>query len=344
MKRCLKLAQLGEGFVAPNPMVGAVLVYEDKIIGEGYHEQFGKSHAEVNCFNNVAAENREKIPGSTLYVSLEPCAHHGKTPPCADRIIAEGVKKVVIGCKDSFEQVNGKGIEKLSAAGIQIQTGVLEDAAKLLNSRFFTFHQHKRPYIVLKWARTKNNKIAKPDYSPLAISNSMTNRLVHQWRSIEAGIMVGTRTALSDNPMLTNRLWTGKQPVRIVLDRQLIIPDHSHLLDHSFPTIVFNDKKEGNSENLQWVKLEFDTFLLEKVMTKLYDQKVQSVMVEGGALLIQSFIDKGYWDEVRIITNREMWLEEGIEGPLLHNYKIINTLDSGSDLIQYFQPSINSNR
>ena len=218
MQRCIELAQLGAGTVAPNPLVGAVLVYNERIIGEGYHQQFGQAHAEVNCISAVAEADRELISLSTLYVSLEPCAHFGKTPPCTDLIIAHKIPTVVIGCRDPFKEVDGKGIEKLLAAAVEIVHPFMEAACRELNKRFFTFHTKQRPYIILKWAQTDNGIIGHSDHSRLLISNDFTNRLVHKWRSEEAGIMVGTNTALFDNPSLGNRLWNGAQPVRLVVD------------------------------------------------------------------------------------------------------------------------------
>lgn len=222
MQRCLELAAMGAGQVAPNPMVGAVLVHQGRIIGEGYHRQYGQAHAEVNCVNSVAEEERSLIPLATMYVSLEPCAHHGKTPPCADLIVAQGIKQVVIGCMDTFSAVAGKGIEKLEKAGIKVETGVLEAECRQINRRFFTFHEQQRPYIVLKWAQSRNGLVAGAGGVPVRISNKYSDRLVHKWRSEEMGILAGTRTAINDNPRLNNRLWTGKDPVRIIIDLSLI--------------------------------------------------------------------------------------------------------------------------
>ncbi len=235
MHRCLELARLGAGYVAPNPMVGAVLLHEGRIIGEGWHKEYGKAHAEVNCINAVKESERQFISQSTLYVSLEPCAHHGKTPPCTDLIIRHKIPRVVIGCRDSFKEVDGKGIEKLKAAGIEVETAVLEQECRELNKRFFTFHTKQRPYIILKWAQTSDGFIAplippkvgisEPQTQRLFISNEYSNILVHQWRSEEAAIMVGTNTALLDNPELTTRLWPGPSPVRLVIDLNLRLPD-----------------------------------------------------------------------------------------------------------------------
>jgi diaminohydroxyphosphoribosylaminopyrimidine deaminase/5-amino-6-(5-phosphoribosylamino)uracil reductase len=246
MKRCLDLAMQGCGSVAPNPMVGAVLVYSNKIIGEGYHQQYGGPHAEVNCINSVLAENKKFIPNSTLYVSLEPCNHHGKTPPCSDLIIQHKIPELVIGCKDPFELVNGTGIEKLKKAGVNIHPFLLEKEAVELNKRFFHFHQKKRPYIILKWAQTDDGFIALPKGIPLKISNEITDQLVHRWRSEEAAIIVGTNTAINDNPSLTNRLWGGANPIRIIIDKNLKVPTDHKIYDQSSVTYIFNEIEEKN--------------------------------------------------------------------------------------------------
>ncbi|MEJ0080771.1 MAG: bifunctional diaminohydroxyphosphoribosylaminopyrimidine deaminase/5-amino-6-(5-phosphoribosylamino)uracil reductase RibD [Puia sp.] len=231
MERCLKLAELGAGYTSPNPLVGAVLVHKGKIIGEGYHQQYGGPHAEVNCLDSVKEADRSLIPDSSLYVSLEPCVHHGKTPPCTDLILREKIRRVVIGCRDPFSEVNGKGIEKLLAHGVQVNYPVLDEQSKELNRRFITFHQQKRPYVILKWAQSANHKMAGMSGRREMISNQYSSRLVHKWRSEEAGILVGTNTALLDNPELTVRLWDGKNPVRIVVDLGLRLPDSLKLFD-----------------------------------------------------------------------------------------------------------------
>lgn len=239
--RCLQLAKLGVGNVAPNPMVGAVLVYEERIIGEGWHQQFGKAHAEVNCIASVKDDDKNLIEQSTLYVSLEPCAHFGKTPPCCDLIIQQRIPKVVIGCRDPFIKVNGNGIEKLKAANIEIITGVLENECKELNKPFFTFHQKSRPYIILKWAQTADNKIGFIENKRLLISNIITNRLVHKWRTESASILVGTNTAMIDNPALTNRYWNGKNPVRLIIDKQLKLSNDLKIFNNEAPTVILTN-------------------------------------------------------------------------------------------------------
>lgn len=342
MQRCLQLAQLGAGNVAPNPMVGAVVVYEDRIIGEGWHQYYGQAHAEVNCINSILEEDRNLINKSTLYVSLEPCSHFGKTPPCVDLIIKTQIPKVVIGCRDSYKEVNGKGIEKLKAAGIEVITGVLENEAKELNKRFFTFHEKQRPFIILKWTQSNNSKIGNADHSRVFISNDYSNRLVHKWRSEEAAIMVGTKTALYDNPSLTNRLWSGNSPVRIVIDKELKIPAHHQLINDGVRTIIFNTIRNDDAANLFYRKIETSGSLLQQMMHSLYETNIQSVLVEGGAKLLESFIDESLWDEARIIINNELLINEGIASPALKDGSLIKKEGLFSDTIYYHKSSSNN--
>ena len=342
MLRCLELAKLGAGHVAPNPMVGAVLVYEDRIIGEGWHQEYGKAHAEVNCVNAVKEEDRKLIPLSTLYVSLEPCAHFGKTPPCADLIIVNKIPNVVIGCRDPFEEVNGKGIEKLKAAGINVESGILEEECTLLNKRFFTFHTKKRPYLLLKWAQSNDGFIAGENSNRLLISNENTNRLVHKWRSEEAAIMVGTNTALHDDPSLTTRLWPGPSPVRVVIDMNIRLPGSLKVFDGSVKTIVFNTIKEDDKPNLSFIKLDKQKQFIPQLMDALYKLKIQSVLVEGGAALLQTFIESGIWDEARVIVNGELSSRllsggNGLPAPVLKNEQLIAEEKISTDTISYFK-------
>ena len=360
MQRCLELAIKGAGFVAPNPMVGAVLVFENKIIGEGWHQKYSEAHAEVNCINDAMmrlnAESGRKndiIKKSTLYVSLEPCAHFGKTPPCAELIIKHKISKVVIGSKDPFQEVNGKGIEKLKAAGVEVISGILENECKALNKRFFTFHEKKRPYVILKWAQTADGKITSLNPSAggtlesvrlkdknvkgtsalsgikapllegfgeverLLISNEYSNRLVHQWRSEEASILVGTNTALLDDPELTTRLWEGNSPIRLVLDMNLRLPLHLKLFDKKVKTIVFNNVKQEENENLIYHKIDKEKSIVSEILNTLYQLNIQSLIVEGGNKLLQSIIDGGLWDEARIINNEELVINNGLVAPNL---------------------------
>ncbi len=334
MYRCLQLAQLGCGHVAPNPMVGAVLVFNNRIIGEGYHAQYGKAHAEVNCINSVAEIDKVLIEKSTLYVSLEPCVHFGKTPPCTNLILQHKIPKVVIGCSDSFGEVNGKGIQQLKDNGVQVVYRVLENECRELNNRFFTFHTKQRPYITLKWAQSKNGKIAGKSNERIFISNDITNRLVHKWRTQEAAIMVGTNTALNDNPLLTARLWQGKNPVRILLDEILKVPTTHSIFNADAKTIVFNAIKTAEEKNIQYHKL--NNFNLSVVLNALYNLNIQSVLVEGGGKLLQSFIDSNLWDEIRVIENTEVSIEDGLQAPIIKNAYLTKKEISLSDTISYY--------
>jgi diaminohydroxyphosphoribosylaminopyrimidine deaminase/5-amino-6-(5-phosphoribosylamino)uracil reductase len=340
MERCLKLAVLGAGYTSPNPMVGAVLVHEERIIGEGYHQKYGGPHAEVNCLGSVKNADRPLIPSATLYVSLEPCVHHGKTPPCTDLIIREKIPKVVIGCRDPFIEVNGKGIEKLSAHGVQVDYPVLDEQCKEMNRRFFTFHQQKRPYIILKWAQSANHKMSGDKSSRLFISNQYTNRIVHKWRSEEAGILVGTNTALQDNPELTVRLWEGKNPVRIVIDRTLRLPDSLKLFDGRSQTIVLNETTDLSAGKILFKKLDPSDSEISSIVTALRSLNILSVIVEGGAKLLRSFIEEGVWDEIRIITNNELIIPEGISAPDIGYLKKMHSDSYGSDTVSYYRNNI----
>jgi diaminohydroxyphosphoribosylaminopyrimidine deaminase/5-amino-6-(5-phosphoribosylamino)uracil reductase len=337
MRRCFELAKLGEGNVAPNPMVGSVLVFDGIIIGEGYHQAYGYAHAEVNCINNVAKEHVHLIDQSTLYVSLEPCSHFGKTPPCTDLILEKKIPKVVIACRDPFLQVNGNGIEQLKAAGVEVITPLLEKEALKLNKRFFTFHTQHRPYIILKWAQTANEMIARSDYSRLLISNEKTNRQVHKWRTEEAAILVGTTTALQDNPSLTNRLWKGNNPIRLVIDKDLKIPAAHQLLDGKVKTIVFNAIRQEHLGSLLYHRISGKENWVEQMIEALYEMNIQSVLVEGGASLLQSFIDANCWDEARVITNTAMEIPAGLKAPLLSNAEKWATQIIEQDIIQYYR-------
>lgn len=329
MYRCIELARLGAGLVAPNPMVGAVLVYENNIIGEGYHHRYGQPHAEVNCLEDAVNRYQKGVgpetsllfeqilQKSTLYVSLEPCAHYGKTPPCADLIIKKKIPAVVIGCRDPFALVDGKGIEKLIRAGVRVKVGVLEKECTRLNSRFFTYHLYHRPYIILKWAQTVNRKIAAAGGDRLFISNDLSNRLVHKWRSEEAAILVGTHTALADDPSLTNRLWPGKNPVRMVLDKELRLPGTLKFFTDGGKTIVYNYLRQGDEGAVSYHQITRGESVVKQIMAAAYETGLQSVLIEGGAALLQSFIDEQQWDEARIITNTAMRVVAGLDAPVL---------------------------
>ena len=336
MQRCIDLAALGAGNTAPNPMVGAVLVHNDRIIGEGYHRQYGFAHAEVNCIGSVKKEDEHLLPQSTIYVSLEPCAHWGKTPPCADLIIQKNIPHVVVGCRDPFEKVNGKGIEKLKAAGIEVTAGILENECKKLNKRFFTFHTKQRPYIVLKWAQTADSKMASASGERLLISNEFTNRQVHRWRSEEAAILVGTHTALQDNPKLDNRLWAGKPPLRLVLDKDLRLPHSLHVFDNTKPTIVFNYLKQSSEGNIVYHQLSKESKIASAICNACYELNIQSLLAEGGAQLLKAFIDEGLWDEARVITNELLFIGDGLLAPALQHHCLVATERLMNDRIDYF--------
>ncbi|MDR3712873.1 MAG: bifunctional diaminohydroxyphosphoribosylaminopyrimidine deaminase/5-amino-6-(5-phosphoribosylamino)uracil reductase RibD [Puia sp.] len=337
MHRCLELARLGGGYTAPNPMVGSVLVYGDRIIGEGYHRQYGQEHAEVNCIRSVRPEDEDLIPQSVLYVSLEPCAHHGKTPPCADLIIRRQIPSVVVGCRDPFPAVNGKGIEKLMAAGVSVELGISEAACIDLNRRFFTFHTKHRPYIVLKWAQSVDGKIASAHRSRVFISNEYSNRLVHRWRSEEASILVGTQTAMTDNPELTVRLWGGPNPVRLVIDLDLKLPPTLQVFDGRVRTLVFNRHRHEETGTVSFYQVADDSSLVQQVLVALHRLKIQSVLVEGGARLLQSFIDEGCWDEARVISNMDLLIGEGLPAPVLKDGRDAGSEKLLADTIRYYR-------
>ncbi|CAM3762875.1 bifunctional diaminohydroxyphosphoribosylaminopyrimidine deaminase/5-amino-6-(5-phosphoribosylamino)uracil reductase RibD [Mucilaginibacter galii] len=336
MQRCLELAALGAGNVSPNPMVGAVIVHQDKIIGEGYHQKYGQAHAEVNAVNQVLdnyPNAAELFKQSTIYVSLEPCAHYGKTPPCADLIIKHQIPKVVVGCRDPFAQVDGKGIEKLQQSGIEVIVGVFEQECRNLNKRFFTRVQKQRPYIILKWAQTANGYFAPADGTQHWITGPEAKKLVHQWRSQEDAILVGKNTARIDNPQLNTRLWPGKSPKRVVIDRNLQLDTTLHLFDNSVETFVFNAIKTDINDKTKYIALEdFERFVPQYILFQLYLQDIQSIIIEGGAHTLNAFIEAGLWDEARIFTG-ETLLPAGIRAPVCFGY---NTQESqvGQDRLQ----------
>lgn len=337
MKRCLELAKNGSGFTSPNPMVGSIIVYDSKIIGEGYHVGYGEPHAEVMAINNAVSSGSEEIlPLSTLYVNLEPCAHQGKTPPCSDFIIKSGIKKVVIGGVDPFSKVNGAGIRKLNSTGVKTETGILEAECELLNKRFFTYHRQKRPYIILKFARTSNNYISMKGNERVKISNEYSDILVHKWRSEEAAILVGTRTAEKDNPRLNVRKWFGKNPVRITIDKTLRLDSSLNLFDRSAFTIIFNGTKDHLSENLEFIKLDFYGNIPQQILKALWEREILSVIIEGGSNILSQFIGANLWDEANIITSEKMF-EDGIPAPDFHG-ELYKTIYIMGDKIDYFLP------
>ena len=318
MRRCIELAQNGLGTTYPNPMVGAVIVHEGQIIGEGWHRKAGGPHAEVVAVDSV--KDKTLLPQSTIYVSLEPCSHFGKTPPCCDLIITQNIPNVVVGTVDPNEKVAGRGIEKLRDAGKRVTVGVLERECRELNKRFFTFHHQKRPYVVLKWAQSVDGFIApahKNSRQPVWISNSYSQQLVHKWRTEEQAILAGTQTVVDDNPKLTARDWSGNQPVRIVIDKSNRIPKESHIFDNQAPTIVLTGTVgQAQNDAVKFVKIDFSSDVPRQIVNVLYDQGLQSVIVEGGAKTLQSFIDANCWDEARVFTGQTV-LGQGIVAPTL---------------------------
>ena len=311
IKRCIELAQKATGKTYPNPLVGAVIVHNGKIIGEGFHQKAGEPHAEINAINSV--KNPELLPESTIYVSLEPCAHFGKTPPCSFKLREIGFKKVVIGAMDSHDKVNGKGKKILMDAGIETLSGILENKCRELNKRFFTFHEKKRPFIILKWAESNDGFIDK-NFQPTKISNELASQLVHQIRSEEHAILVGTQTALTDNPSLTTRLVEGRNPVRILIDFDLKVPQDFKIYNDEAPTLVFNQEKEADEGNIKFIKISKENFL-EELMQKLFENQIQSVLIEGGSRTLQTFINANLWDETIIIKNENLILENGTKAP-----------------------------
>lgn len=300
MLRALELASKGLGRVSPNPMVGCVIVYNDKIIGEGWHQKLGEPHAEVNAIDSVI--DKSLLPESTVYVTLEPCSHQGKTPPCADLLVKHRVKEVKIANVDSNPLVAGKGVKRLKTNGIKVTTGILEMEGRELNKRFFTFIEKKRPYIILKWAQTTDGFIARKDYDSKWISGPQSRKLVHKWRAEEASIMVATHTAKYDNPKLNARDWEGENPVRIVIDKKLELPDSLNLFDGSIPTLCYNTKKNEVGSGVEWIKIQKEN-LIEQLLDDLYKRGIQSVFVEGGAALHKSLINARLWDEARVFVS-----------------------------------------
>lgn len=327
MQRCLELAELGIGNVSPNPMVGCVIVHENQIIGEGYHQQIGQAHAEVNAINDVLKNHGENAPSllksATAYVSLEPCAHFGKTPPCADLLIKHELKKVVIGNTDPFTAVNGKGIEKLINAGIEIATGVLASECSYLNRRFFTRINKQRPFIILKWAQTANGYFAPIGNVQQWITGPLAKKINHKWRGEEDAILVGKNTALVDNPQLTNRNG-GKNPIRIVIDKNLTIPITHHIYNDEAKTIIFNEIKTDVVNNIHYIQMEdMQFYLAQKIAFQLYLMDIQSVIIEGGAQILNQFINADLWDEARIFNSKTNW-KEGIIAPKLNGNIVEN--------------------
>ena len=334
MKRCLDLAVKGLGNVAPNPMVGCVIVYKDKIIGQGYHKVFGGAHAEVNAINSV--KDKSLLKDSILYVSLEPCSHFGKTPPCSDLIIRYKIKYVVIGSVDPNPIVTGKGIHKLASSSCDVKVGVLEKECKALNKRFYVWHEKNRPYVILKWAQTSDRYIGV-EGKRIKISGSAADKLVHRWRSQEQAVLTGTKTVLTDNPRLTVRKVKGKNPMRVFIDRLLKVPANYHLLDRSVPTLVFTSKPKKGSKNLEYIKTDFNKTVVQQILKELKTRNIQSLIVEGGAKLTNAFISENLWDEARTITGNKKLGQlagnrAGVDSPLIAG-EVIESKKAGSDSI-----------
>lgn len=339
IKRCLQLAKKGLGSTSPNPMVGSVIVFNDKIIGEGYTSPYGGNHAEVNAINSVT--DKKLLKKATLYVSLEPCNHFGKTPPCSDLILKHNIPKVIVGCIDPYDKVAGKGVEKLQKQGCHVEVGVLEDECIKINKRFFTFHTKNRPYIILKWAETKDEFIDKvrtdkPLSKPIWISNQYSRQLVHKWRSEEQAILVGTNTAINDNPKLDVRSWVGKNPTRIVLDRNLRISKNYHLLDQTIKTIVITENKnEVVSDKLIYEQIDFFKNVPQQVCKILYKHTIQSVIIEGGSQTLQSFIDENLWDEARVFI-ADVNFTKGVKAPVIKGVEV-SRQEIQSDILKILQ-------
>jgi len=342
IKRCIQLAQNGLGTTYPNPMVGSVVVYEGEILGEGWHRAAGEPHAEVNAIRSV--QNTTLLKKSTIYVSLEPCSHYGKTPPCSDLIIASNIKKVVIGSVDPFAKVAGKGIKKLLDAGCEVTLGVLEKECQALNQRFFSFHTKQRPYIILKWAQTRDGFISpaiREKRKPVWITGITSNQLVHKWRSEEQGILIGTNTAVEDNPKLNTRLWDGPNPTRIIIDKNLRTPLDSFVYDKSVKTIFFCGKLPAEAEATQpdehpiiFAQIDFGAGIASQICGVLYRQDIQSVIIEGGSKTLQTFIDAGLWDEARIFTGN-IDFGKGIKAPEIQE-KFMEERKTGEDTLRIY--------
>jgi diaminohydroxyphosphoribosylaminopyrimidine deaminase/5-amino-6-(5-phosphoribosylamino)uracil reductase len=320
MQRCLDLAALGKGHTSPNPMVGSVIVFEDKIIGEGYHKKCGEAHAEVNAVNSV--KNKELLSKSTLYVNLEPCAHVGRTPACSRLIIDLKIPRVVVGTTDNYEKVSGKGIKMLRNAGVDVKVGVLEKECLKLNRRFFISNKKKRPFIILKWAQTIDGFIdfkrsPETPVQPNWITDDFAKILVHKWRSEEDSIMIGTNTAEKDNPSLNVRDWEGKNPVRIVIDKNLRLNSNLAVFDNKSKTIVFSEKKRESFLNTEYIQIKFDRYFLKNIFEILFEKEIRSVIIEGGAILLNSLIAEGLWDEARVFVGEKLFFE-GVEAPKIY--------------------------
>jgi len=319
IRRCFELAKQGLGNVQPNPMVGAVIVYNDQIIGEGYHEKYGQAHAEVNAIQDVLSNHEnaiELLKKSTIYVNLEPCAHTGKTPPCADLLIKYKIPNVVISNIDPFGSVNGKGVDKLRKAGVNVITDVLKEEGYEVNKRFFTYHTLQRPYVILKWAESSDRFITIAENKRTSISGEKAKVLNHKWRSEEQAILVGTKTVLVDNPILTVRDWVGNNPIRVIIDKDLKLTKELNIFNSDSKTIVFNNYKTEREDNIQYVQIDFYGLVPQFILYQLYLMEVQSLIIEGGAFTINEFLQYGLWDEIRLLRSKHS-LGSGVHAPSL---------------------------
>ena len=338
MRRCLDLAAGGEGLTYPNPLVGSVIVCNDSIIGEGFHVRAGEPHAEVNAVSVV--RDKSLLASSTLYVNLEPCSHYGKTPPCTELIISSGIKKVVIGTTDTSEKVAGKGIARLKAAGCDVITGVLEDECRRINHRFFTFNEKKRPYIILKWAQSTDGflDVERNTWGsdrPIWITGNTERVLVHKWRAMEQSILVGGETIRADNPELNTRYWTGNDPVRLILSGSGNINEGSKIFKVKGTNIVFTKNTEAKFPGAGIVSLTDKGPSASQICSYLYDTGIQSLLVEGGALVLRHFIESGLWDEARIFSGKA-YFKSGVKAPEISGTEVSKTGFSESDLMVIF--------
>ncbi|WP_306353841.1 bifunctional diaminohydroxyphosphoribosylaminopyrimidine deaminase/5-amino-6-(5-phosphoribosylamino)uracil reductase RibD [Flavobacterium sp. '19STA2R22 D10 B1'] len=336
IKRCIQLAKNGLGTTYTNPLVGSVIVHNNIIIGEGWHQKAGEAHAEVNAVNSVV--NKDLLKESTIYVSLEPCSHFGKTPPCCDLIIQQQIPNIVVGTIDTFAKVAGNGIKRLKEAGRNVTVGILEEECRALNQRFFTFHQEKRPFIILKWAESKDGFIGpahKDEKRPVWITNPYSRQLVHKWRSEEQAIVVGTNTVIDDNPILNVRDWTGNNPIRIVIDRHLRIPKDHAVYNGVIKTIFITAQKTAsNNPLLQYEVIDFDKNIAQQIVTILYENEIQSVIIEGGKQTLQTFIDQNLWDEARIFKGTNL-LHNGTLAPILKGIPVEKMAIINDELLIY---------
>ena len=345
MRRCLELAQRGIGATRPNPSVGAVIVVDDEIIGEGFTSSYGGNHAEVNAITSIC--DTKRLTRATIYVTLEPCSHYGKTPPCSDLILERGIPRVVIGCMDTNSVVSGKGIEKLKRGGCEVIMGVLESECKEHHRRFFTFHNQKRPYIILKWAETSDGFISpseREEKAPVWITNIRSRQLVHQWRAQEHGILIGTKTVLEDNPKLNVRLWKGNYPVRIIIDRKLRIQEEAHVNDGTVKTIFIYDiqtkyhsrsiSSNNHAHQSVFEQVDFSKPLGTQICSVLHQHQIQSIIVEGGTKTLQTFIDEDLWDEARVFKG-DVLFGNGVRAPKLQRGAIEQQRVGSDDLKIY---------